>query len=308
VRDVIEILALHGAPADILVDARPHIGSNLLPKVVTNLRERLEEVGVEFRFGAKVTDFLVDNHRVCGVRVAGSPDIEADHVVVATGHSARDIYWALDRAGVALEAKAFALGVRIEHPQALIDEIQYGACAGHKALPAAPYALAHTEDGVGVFSFCMCPGGFIVPATTAADEVVVNGMSPSKRNSRFANSGVVVGLSPDDASRAGFTGWARGLELQARIERAAFAAGGGGFRAPATRATDFVASRASTDVPKTSYQPGLLATDVSTVLDVIDIGLSARLRTALRTGETSAIISYFPRSAHCRDAFALRSG
>lgn len=282
VRDIIEILALHGAPPEILVDARPHIGSNLLPKVVTGLRERLESVGVEFRFGAKVTDLIIDNHRVRGVRVEGGPDIEADHVVVATGHSARDVFHLLDRAGVALEAKAFALGVRIEHPQALIDEIQYGSCAGHPALPAAPYTLAHTEDGVGVFSFCMCPGGFIVPATTALDEVVVNGMSPSKRNSRFANSGVVIGVTPDDASRAGFTGWARGLEVQAKIERAAFTAGGGGFRAPATRATDFVASRASRDVPVTSYQPGLQPTDVARVLDVVDIGLSTRLRTALK--------------------------
>jgi uncharacterized FAD-dependent dehydrogenase len=282
VRDVIEILALHGAPAAILVDARPHIGSNLLPKVVTSVRERLESVGVEFRFGAKVTDLIVDDHAVRGVRVEGAPDIEADHVVVATGHSARDVFHLLDRAGAALEAKAFALGVRIEHPQALIDEIQYGACAGHPALSAAAYSLVHTEDGVGVFSFCMCPGGFIVPAMTAADEVVVNGMSPSKRNSRFANSGVVVGVSPDDASRAGFSGWARGLSLQSRIEHAAFAAGGGAFRAPATRATDFVASRASRDVPVTSYQPGLVATDVSPVLDVVDIGLSQRLRTALR--------------------------
>jgi len=281
VRDVLEVLASCGAPPDILVNARPHIGSNLLPKVVTAMRERLEAVGVEMRFGARVTDLVVEGGRVRGVRVAGGDDVRADHVVVATGHSARDVYEFLDRAGVALAAKPFAVGVRIEHPQPLIDEIQYGTCAGHAALPAASYALAHTEDQVGVFSFCMCPGGFIVPATTAPDEVVVNGMSPSLRNSRYANSGLVVGVTPDDAARIGLTGWRAGLEVQRRIERAAFVAGGGAFRAPGTRVTDFVAGRASRDVPKTSYQPGLAPTDVGEVLDVVELGLAARLRRAL---------------------------
>ena len=289
VRDVMEILALHGAPAAVLTDARPHIGSNKLPKVVTAIRERLEGVGVRFRFGAKVTGVLRRDRdgqpHVRGVRLADGTELEADHVVLATGHSARDILRMLDDAGLRLESKPFALGVRIEHPQPLIDRIQYGKDAGHPQLRAAYYRIAATVRERGVFSFCMCPGGWIVPAATEPGALVVNGMSLSKRNSPFANSGLVVGVEPEDWQARGFAGPLGGLAFQEAIERAAFEAGGGALRAPATRATDFAAGRASSTVPDGSYRPGFLAGDVAEVLDVTGHAIGARLRDALRVFE-----------------------
>jgi uncharacterized protein len=283
VRDVLEVLALHGAPREILVDARPHIGTNKLPDVVTALRTRLENVGVEFRFGARVVEILRAGspERVCGVRLADGSELAAESVVLATGHSARDIYQVLHRAGHRLEAKSFALGVRIEHPQPLINRIQYGKLAEHPALPSAAYQLVDTREGCSVFSFCMCPGGFIVPATTEPEHVVVNGMSPSRRNSRYANSGLVVALEPQLLAAAGFGPPLGGLELQSQIERAAFQAGGGGLKAPATRVTDFLSSRASSSVPASSYVPGLHATDVGAVLDAAGMSFAPALRMAL---------------------------
>jgi len=283
VRDVIEILARHGAPPAVLTDARPHIGSNLLPKVVGSLRAELEGVGVTFRFGARVVGLVRGaSGVVAGVRLAGGEELPAEFVVLATGHSASDVYTMLAEEGARLEAKPFALGVRIEHPQPLIDRIQYGSVAGHPALPAAPYRIAETIDARGVFSFCMCPGGFIVPAATEPGGVVVNGMSLSRRDSRFANSGLVVGIEPLDLERAGFHGPLGGIALQRAIERAAAEAGGGMLRAPATRATDFVTRRASSTLPKASYIPGLTASNVADVLDVGGLPLAERLRSALR--------------------------
>jgi uncharacterized FAD-dependent dehydrogenase len=284
VRDVIELLALHGAPESILVEARPHIGSNQLPKVVTALRERLEGVGQRFRFGARVVALRIAGSppRVAGVRLADGTEIEARAVVLATGHSARDVYGFCAEAGVRLEAKPFALGVRIEHPQPLVNRIQYGSASGHPALPNAAYRLASEVDGRGVFSFCMCPGGWIVPASTSAGELVVNGMSLRRRDSPFANSGLVVGVEPRDWEALGLSGPLGGVELQRRIERAAFEAGGGALRAPATRASDFVARRASTTVPESSYIPGLVASDVAAVLEASGLPLAERIRRALR--------------------------
>lgn len=282
VRDVIEILAIHGAPHDILVDARPHIGSNKLPKVITALRETLERAGSELRFGARVVDLIVHDRRAIGVRLAGGGEVTGCAVVIATGHSARDVHALLARAGVRLEAKPFAMGVRIEHPQPLIDRIQYGRVAGHPALPAAAYKLAFTpDDKRGAFSFCMCPGGWIVPAATELDGVVVNGMSLSRRDSPYASSGLVVSIEVADLERLGLALPVGGVELQRGLERAAALAGGGGLRAPATRATDFVRGRASSTVPATSYQPGLAAGDVGAVLDATGLPLAARLREAL---------------------------
>ncbi len=282
VRDVIEVLAIHGAPHEILVDARPHIGSNKLPKVITALRETLERVGSQVRFGARVVDLIVRDGRAIGVRLADGGEVLGRAVVIATGHSARDVHELLLRAGVRLEAKPFAMGVRIEHPQPLIDRIQYGRAAGHAALPAASYKLAFTpDDKRGAFSFCMCPGGWIVPAATEPDGVVVNGMSLSRRDSQFANSGLVVAIEVADLARLQLPAPLGGLELQRRLERAAAVAGGGGLRAPATRATDFVRGRASSTVPATSYQPGLAAGDVGAVLDATGLPLAARLREAL---------------------------
>ena len=286
VRDVIETLALHGAPEAILVDARPHIGSNKLPKVITAMRERLEACGVEFRFESKVVDLEIrgvgSDRRVAGVRLASGEILEADHVVLATGHSARDVFHLLLERGVRLEAKPFALGVRIEHPQPLIDRIQYGGDFGHPKLPAAYYRLAHEVEGRGVFSFCMCPGGWIVPASTEPDGLVVNGMSLSRRDSPFANSGLVVGVEPSDWQAAGFSGVLGGVDLQRAIEVRAMHAGGDDLAAPATRVSDFLAGRASSTVPETSYLPGLVAADVADVLDGAGVAFSKKLREALR--------------------------
>ena len=277
-RDVIEILALHGAPHEILVDARPHIGSNKLPKVITALRERLASVGSEMRFDARATELVVRDSRAVGVRLAGGDEVIGRAVVIATGHSARDVHAMLIAAGVRIEAKPFAMGVRIEHPQPLIDQIQYGRHAGHAKLPAAAYRLAFTpDDKRGAFSFCMCPGGWIVPAATEPDGIVVNGMSLSRRDSAYANSGLVVGIELGDLRGEPLAG----VELQRRLEQVAARAGGGSLRAPATRATDFLRGRASSTLPASSYQPGLTAGDVGEVLDTTGLPLAKRLREAL---------------------------
>jgi uncharacterized FAD-dependent dehydrogenase len=282
VRDVLELLHLYGAPADILVDARPHIGSNKLPKVITAMRERLSELGVSFRFDARVTALLrTPNGAVRGVKLADGSELGGSAVVLATGHSARDVYELLDDAGVRLVAKGFALGVRIEHPQSLINRIQYGRAADHPKLPNAAYRVAYTEEQRGVFSFCLCPGGFIVPAATEVDGLVVNGMSLSRRDSPYANSGLVVSVEPEDLERAGYGGPLGGIAYQRTIERAAKLAGGGTLRAPATRAADFVKRRASSTTPETSYQPGLFGTDLREVLDSGGVMLSAQLQRAL---------------------------
>jgi uncharacterized FAD-dependent dehydrogenase len=285
VRDVIEVLALHGAPERILTDARPHIGSNLLPKVVTAIRERLEAVGVEFRFGSRVTELLLEGKRVAGVRFSDGTEIAARAVVLATGHSARDVHDMLLRAGVALEAKPFALGVRIEHPQPLINGIQYGSAAGHPRLPSASYRLATEIEHRGVFSFCMCPGGFVVPASTEPDALVVNGMSLTRRDSPFANSGLVVSIELEDYAKLGLSGPLAGVELQTRLERVAFSAGGGKLRAPAARVTDFLAKRSSSTLPKSSYIPGVTPANIGEVLDSAGLPIADRLARALRDFE-----------------------
>ncbi len=281
VRDVIEVLVKAGAPAEILTDARPHIGSNKLPKVVTTLREQLEAVGVTFRFESKVTALLTAEERVTGVTLADGERLHGDAVVMATGHSARDVYSLLQEAGAAMEAKGFALGVRIEHPQPCIDRIQYGKAAGHPKLPAASYRLVQEVRGRGVFSFCMCPGGWIVPASTESGALVVNGMSLSRRDSPFANSGMVVGLNPEDwQSLPGLDGALGGVTLQRRIEEAAWQAGGGGLVAPAIRLRDFLTRTPSRTLPQTSYVPGLAPANLDEVLEAGGLPIADRLREA----------------------------
>ncbi|MEZ4374867.1 MAG: FAD-dependent oxidoreductase [Polyangiaceae bacterium] len=288
VRDVLELLTLHGAPEDILTEARPHIGSNKLPRVVTRLREHLEEVGVKFRFGARVVDLTRDPRgAVRGVRLADGEELSCERVVLATGHSAAGVYELLAAHGVALEPKSFAVGVRIEHPQALINRIQYGKAADHPRLLNAAYRIVHNVEGRGVFSFCMCPGGFIVPASTEPGGLVVNGMSLKRRDSPFANSGLVVQVDVSDVARAlacevsvGKNALA-GLRFQRRLEQAAFAAGGGSFVAPATRVSDFVAGRASSRSGETSYIPGLAAGNIAEVLRSSGFDLVSPMRTAL---------------------------
>jgi len=285
VRRVLQLLVEHGAPRDILIDARPHIGSNNLPKVVVALREHLRQIGVDFRFQTRVTGLDVYDdglpRTVRGIRCADGSNIGADAVVLATGHSARDVYEWLLNLGCTLEPKSFAMGLRCEHPQDLINRLQYGRYARHPRLPNAAYHLAHTEGGQGVFSFCMCPGGFIVPSTTEPDAVVVNGMSLSRRDSPYANSGIVASVSPEQWQAAGYDPILGGIELQRALERAAFDAGGGEFRAPAARLTDFIAGRASSNLPQSSYQPGLTAANLDEILAAARLPIGQRIRDAL---------------------------
>ena len=261
VRDVYETLVAHGAPERILIDAHPHIGSNLLPKVVMAMRESIRHAGGAVHFGAKVTDLLLEDQQLRGVQLEDGRELPGNRLILATGHSARDVYRLLHRRGIRLEQKPFAVGVRIEHPQPLIDHLQYGTprdAQRSRLLPAASYRLATKIDGRGVHSFCMCPGGFIVPAATEDDEIVVNGMSLSRRDSPFANSGLVVTVEPEDC-RA-FTeahGVLAGIAFQRALETAAKAHGGGGQVAPAQRVSDFLDARASTSLPATSYFPGI---------------------------------------------------
>ncbi len=289
VRDVIETLALHGAPETILTDARPHIGSNKLPRVISGMRDRLAIAGTVFEFSSRVVDLIVTGKRerkIAGVRLEDGREHFADHVVLATGHSARDVFELLTKYEIPILPKGFALGVRIEHPQALVNQIQYGRHAAHPRLPNAAYRVVQPvgegSDERGVFSFCMCPGGWIVPASTETGGLVVNGMSLSRRDSPFANSGLVVAIEPLDWERAGFTGPLGGVALQRAVEEAAWKAGGGGLVAPATRASDLLAKRGSSTVPDTSYLPGLRAGDVREVLAASGLPLASKLTEALR--------------------------
>ena len=276
---VLAWLVAHGADPDIRVEARPHVGSNRLPKIVTAIRETLAGAGIEVRFGARMTDLLVEGGSAVGVRLADGGEIAASAVVLATGHSACDVYALAARAGLGLEAKAFAIGVRVEHPQALIDRTQYGPDGERFALPAAAYRLATTVDERGVFSFCMCPGGWIVPATTESGAVVVNGMSLARRDSPYANSGIVVALEPADVAALGFSGATGGTALQAMLETGAAALGGGAQVAPAQRLPDFVAGTASADLPACSYRPGVRAARLDEMLPSF---IAARLRGGLQ--------------------------
>jgi uncharacterized FAD-dependent dehydrogenase len=257
-RRALEIFRFHGAAPEILYEAHPHIGSDKLPVIVSALRKTILAAGGEIHFETRVDGLVVRDGTVTGVRTARGDTLDGRAVILATGHSARDVYETLHRAGVLLEAKSFAMGVRIEHPQALISAIQYHREPGQiPFLPPAAYNLAHQAAGRGVYSFCMCPGGFIVPAATAPGEVVVNGMSPSLRNSPFANAGLVVEIRTDDLGAYAAHDPLAGLRFQQELEQTAFRMAGGGQTAPAQRAADFVAARPSHDLPESSYVPGL---------------------------------------------------
>lgn len=256
----------HGANPDILIDAHPHIGSNKLPKIVANMRETILHFGGEIHFESHVTDLIVDKGVCRGIIVNDHQEHLAPSVILATGHSARDIYYLLHQKGITIEAKPFALGVRVEHPQPLIDHLQYGQKTREQGLPASSYRLACQVEGRGVFSFCMCPGGLVVPAATAPGELVVNGMSLSRRDSPFANSGTVVAVELEDLQNFQQHGIFAGLEFQKSVERAMFAAGDGSQKAPAQRMPDFVNNTLSADLPKSSYIPGLHSTTLSAIL------------------------------------------
>ncbi|MCD2260782.1 NAD(P)/FAD-dependent oxidoreductase [Psychroserpens luteolus] len=278
VRKIFENLVYHGATDQILIDAHPHIGTNKLPKVVKNIRETILKYGGEVHFESRVTDFTIVDQTIQSITLQNDNEINVDKVILATGHSARDIYYLLHNKHVQLKAKSFAMGVRVEHPQDIIDGIQYH-CRGEKRdelLPAAAYSLVQQVSNRGVYSFCMCPGGFIVPAATANGEVVVNGMSPSKRNNDYANSGIVVEINVDkDLYKYEHHGALKGLEYQKDLERLAFTAGGRSQTAPAQRLTDFVEGNLSASLNPTSYQPGLKSAPLHSLFPKL-IGSSLR--------------------------------
>lgn len=275
----LRLLVEHDASSDILIDAHPHIGSNKLPKIVANIRETILHYGGEIHFEHLVTDFILEESQIKGVVVNDKQAFFAKAVILATGHSARDIFELLHKKQVYIEAKPFALGVRIEHPQQLIDQIQYNQSPREEHLPASSYKLTCQVDQRGVFSFCMCPGGLVVPASTAPGELVVNGMSMSRRDSAFANSGTVVAVEKEDLVDYRKHGVFSGLEFQKAVEQKMFAFGDGTQKAPAQRLVDFVEGKVSADLPKTSYIPGLLAAPIH---ELLPSGIASRLREAVQ--------------------------
>lgn len=283
VRRILEILVAHGATEAILVDAYPHIGTNKLPQIVADLRQTIIAAGGEVLFNTKVTDLMIRKSEITGVITGDGETVEGIGVILATGHSARDIFELLHRRQVIIESKPFAMGVRIEHQQSLIDHLQYRCTDRGDYLPAAAYSLVSQVkyQGVerGVFSFCMCPGGFIVPAATAPGEIVVNGMSPSRRDSTYANSGMVVAINDEDLLAYQKFGPLAGLEMQRNLEQRACALAGGTQVAPAQRMMDFVDRKISADLLPTSYQPGLASADMSAVLPA---PIAHRLREGFR--------------------------
>jgi uncharacterized protein len=268
---ILKILVAHGAKEDILYEAHPHIGTNKLPKLVAAIRETILTHGGEIHFNTKVVDFIIENNTAQGVICQDGKIFKAKKTILATGHSARDIFEILDQKKVRIEFKPFAMGVRVEHTQQTIDSIQYHCKKRNEYLPPAPYSLVHQVKGRGVFSFCMCPGGFIVPAATSPGEVVVNGMSPSKRDSKFANSGIVVAIEKEDLQKFASFGEFAGLNYQKSIEKMAFESGGKTQTAPAQRLVDFVSNKTSANLPETSYQPGIVSAPLHTLLPK-DIG------------------------------------
>lgn len=258
---VLELLVMHGADPAILYEAHPHLGTDRLPGIITSIRKSIADAGGEVLFGKRITGLRIENSGFRGIVVNGNETFSAEDLILATGHSARDIYDLLSAAGVMLEFKPFAMGVRVEHPQALIDRIQYHGRERGRYLPAAAYNIVTQADGRGVYSFCMCPGGFMVPSATSPGEVVVNGMSPSRRNSPWANSGIVTEIREDDA-RAYGEGPLAGLRYQAFLEKLAWKEGGMTQKAPAQRLTDFIEGRHSATLPEGSYFPGLTSSSI----------------------------------------------
>lgn len=272
---ILKTLVYHGASDEILVDAHPHIGTNKLPQLIQNIRETILKFGGEVFFNSKFVDFKMENERITSIKILndnGESDLPVQQLILATGHSARDIYELLNNKQILLEAKPFALGVRAEHPQSLIDSIQYHCGSMEEVLqkrdylPAASYSLVHQVKGHGVYSFCMCPGGIIAPCATSQEEVVTNGWSPSKRNNPYANSGIVIGLTLADFEPYKKFGALAGLEFQKELEKRAWSFGGKTQSAPAQRLQDFVNGKTSSTLPECSYQPGLKSVDMQQVL------------------------------------------
>lgn len=276
-KEILQIFNYHGASDNILYDAHPHIGSDKLPVVIENISKTITSCGGEIHFEEKLTEILLNEKQVVGCKTESGNEYKAKALILATGHSAHDIYEMLYNQGIQLEEKGFAMGVRVEHPQELIDSIQYHCDKRSEYLPAATYNLVEQVNDRGVYSFCMCPGGFIVPASSGKNEIVVNGMSASQRNSPYANSGMVVEIRPEDIP-AEFKefGVLAGLKFQQYVENLAYKNNGGlGQVAPAQRLGDFVAGRVSADLPACSYLPGLISSPMHFWLPDI---ISTRLR------------------------------
>ncbi|HMG82432.1 MAG TPA: FAD-dependent oxidoreductase [Ferruginibacter sp.] len=275
---ILNLFVQFGAEEKILYEAHPHIGTNKLPHIIIAMRKQIEDSGGQFLFEKKVVDFIIENEKITTVKTADGDTFKVDAIILATGHSARDIFELLYSKNILIEAKPFALGVRVEHPQALIDNIQYHCTVREEHLPPASYSLVQQVNNKGVFSFCMCPGGIVAPAATAAGELVVNGWSPSKRNNPFANSGMVVEVGYDDLKtikdfetitgqpKAVLDGPLGMMYFQQYVERKVFTAGGGNFVAPAQRMIDFSNGKLSSSLPDNSYLPGLKSVNLKDVL------------------------------------------
>ncbi len=268
-RRILELLCLHGADEGILYEAHPHLGTDKLPGIIKSIRRTIIENGGVILFETRMTDLIIENGFVKGIIANGNEKYFSQSVILSTGHSARDIYSVLHRNGIQLEQKSFAMGVRVEHPQDLIDSIQYHGSPRGSFLPAASYSLVRQVDNRGVYSFCMCPGGFIVPASTSQVEVVVNGMSPSGRNSPFANSGIVAEIRPEDLAEYSQFGVLAGLKFQMELERLAWEHSGRTQLAPAQRLTDFLKGKASDSLPRLSYFPGAVSSPMHDWLPAI---------------------------------------
>lgn len=266
IKRILTILVQHGAHNEILIDSHPHIGSNKLPKVVQQIRETILRCGGEIYFNSLVTDLIIENNKIKGVVVNNEKEYFSNAIILATGHSARDIFYLLNSKNILIEKKPFAVGVRIEHPQKLIDEIQYHSKEKDPNLPASSYNLSCQIDDRGVYSFCMCPGGIIIPASTSQNELVLNGMSVSKRNSPFANAGFVVTVDEKDWQTKNEFGVFAGVEFQKEIERIMFEYGGKNLKAPAQRITDFVKDKLSATLPDSSYIPGTISAPLHELL------------------------------------------
>lgn len=266
VQRILQLFRHFGADDNILYEAHPHIGTNKLPHIITAMREAIIECGGEVLFGKKLTDIVLEKDSIKAVKTADGTTIDTRIVILATGHSARDIFTLLHNKGIEVESKPFALGVRVEHPQLIIDQAQYHCKVRDEHLPAASYSVVAQEYGRGVFSFCMCPGGIIAPAATDHGEVVVNGWSPSKRNNPYANSGTVVSVDEKDFAKYGFTGPLAGMHYQEMVERQAYKIGGGKLVAPAQRMGDFTDNKVSSALPDCSYLPGVHSAAIKDVL------------------------------------------
>ncbi len=264
--NILETFVFHGAKEDILIESQPHIGTNKLPKIISNIRETIISNGGEIHFNSKVIDFLIENNTMKGVVLQNKDKILAKNTILATGHSARDIFKLLKKNFIEIKYKPFSMGIRIEHPQELIDQIQYSCNDRGPYLPPAYYKLVTQIKGRGVYSFCMCPGGFIVPAATSSNEIVVNGMSPSKRNSVFSNSGIVVEVKDEDLTKYQKYGEMKGLFYQMELEKNMCKLTPDLQIAPAQKMVDFINKKTSRELNKTSYQPGIISQPLHKIL------------------------------------------